>query len=733
MKIKIGENSLKFNNESITITRNLDGSTKINAPSLNSLAYAQGILHATDRCMQMILVRTISQGRLSELLQDNDETFAIDKFMREAAIYHEAKNELQNLESDDLLYAQSYCDGVNEILKSKIPFEFKLVGLTPAPWKIEDSLATIKIMSYVGLAQTQQDIEKLIIQMIVNDLPVDKIKELFSPHLDKVDEKLISTLKKTHIKDTLVPKEIKFLGALPKIVASNNWVVSGELTKSGDAIQCNDPHLECNRLPAIWYEMNAEVKDQKYFGITMPGLPGFIMGRNNNISFGFTYGFMDMIDYFIEDIKNEKVRTEENFSPLKMRKEIIKRKKHHDEIIHIRETQNGVIEYDSSKELIPDGLYLSRAWSNHKNGSVDSLKAIKEIHNCKNTKEFQQIAAKVTISCNWLVADIDNNIGYQQSGRLPIRNHSGLHPVYGYKKETRWQGIHEASKLSTLYNPKEKFIATANNDMNQEGKPLSINMPMGPYRKNRIEELLQNSSELSCDEMKKIQTDLFSLQAQKFVDLIKDQIQNYDSLTELKTWDFCYDKKSTGATKFELFYHNLLELIFTTNFFSKESFHYLKNETNLFVDYYGNFDQIVFTNNPTWFAERTRDEFIKEALEKTNAEIKNENVKSWGEERSTYMTNIFFDGKLPKFLGFDYGPISIEGNRATIVQGALYRAHGRLSSFCPSWRYISEMKSGKTYSILAGGVSDRRFSKWYTNDVSKWLNFEYKELDFFTK
>lgn len=727
MKIKIGENTLRYNNKEITITRNQDGSSLIKAPSQLGLAYAQGILHANDRCMQMILVRTISQGRLSELLQDNSETFAIDKFMREASIYHEAKNEIKNIQGDDLTFSQAYCDGVNDVIKKHLPSEFKLVGFRPSPWKIEDTLATIKIMSYIGLAQTQQDIEKLIIQMIVNDLPLEKVKRLFTPHLDAVDEKLISTLKKTHIKDTLVPKEIKFLGALPKIVASNNWVVAGELTKSGGAIQCNDPHLECNRLPAIWYEMNAIVADKNYFGITMPGLPGLIMGRNNHISFGFTYGFMDMIDYFIEDIKSEKARTEESFSKLQVRKEIIKRKKHHDEELFIRETDNGIIEYDSSKEIIPDGLYLSRAWSNHKDGSANSLSAIREILECTNAKDFQKTAAKVTISCNWLVADTENNIAYQQSGRMPIRAHSGLHPVYGYKKEWRWQGIYEEHFLASIYNPEAKFIVTANNDMNQKGRPLSINMPMGSYRKDRIEELIKGAQDLDCDTMKSIQTDLFSTQARKYMDLIKEKIKDYSQLRDLSSWDLRYNKESLGATKFEAFYHHFLEEVFTHNFFSRESFQYLKNETNLLVDYYGNFDNIVFTNDPLWFSDKTRESFIDVALQKTQNELNERQARSWGQERSTFMTNIFFDGKLPKFLGFDYGPISLEGNRATIVQGALYRAHGRLSSFCPSWRYISDMKSGLTYSILAGGVSDRRFSGWYTNDVEKWLNFEYKE------
>ena len=64
--------------------------------------------------------------------------------------------------------------------------------------------------------------------------------------------------------------------------------------------------MEVNRLPALWYEMIWKMDDQTMAGITMPGVPAIVMGRTNHIAWGGTYGFMDMIDYFIEDCKDEK-------------------------------------------------------------------------------------------------------------------------------------------------------------------------------------------------------------------------------------------------------------------------------------------------------------------------------------------------------------------------------------------------------------------------------------------
>ncbi len=93
------------------------------------------------------------------------------------------------------------------------------------------------------------------------------------------------------------------------------------------------------------------------------------------------------------------------------------------------------------------------------------------------------------------------------------------------------------------------------------------------------------------------------------------------------------------------------------------------------------------------------------------------------------MTNLFFGGKLPRFLGFDYGPISGEGNRATVVQGAIYTSRGRTATFAPAYRFLTDLAESHAHTVLAGGPSDRRFSKWYTTDISRWLNYEYKVVD----
>ena len=40
-----------------------------------------------------------------------------------------------------------------------------------------------------------------------------------------------------------------------------------------------------------------------------------------------------------------------------------------------------------------------------------------------------------------------------------------------------------------------------------------------------------------------------------------------------------------------------------------------------------------------------------------------------------------------------------------------------------------DMSESRVHTALAGGASDRRFSKYYANELARWQNYEYKVLD----
>ena len=91
-------------------------------------------------------------------------------------------------------------------------------------------------------------------------------------------------------------------------MCSNNWAVAGSRTASGQPILCGDPHLDTSRLPALWQEVALEAGDFYFTGVSMPGIPFPSLGRTRHLAWSATYACMDVMDYFIEIVKDGKYR-----------------------------------------------------------------------------------------------------------------------------------------------------------------------------------------------------------------------------------------------------------------------------------------------------------------------------------------------------------------------------------------------------------------------------------------
>ena len=730
MRISGRHRSIDINGARVELSRTPDGVVRLRADDDLGLARGLGLAHAHDRMVQMMLVRLAGQGRLSECLISDDDTLAIDVFMREMGLRREAEKEVGRLGADARLLAEAYAEGVNFYLAhTRRPPEFILVRYRPEPWTIADTLLTVNIMSYVGLAQSQQDMEKYLIQALRAGVPAAKLKQLMAPHLDGLDDAMVEKLGELCFVQPLLPEAVRWLTAMPSIKASNNWAVAGSRTSSGTPFQCNDPHLECNRLPAVWYETVMETGGDYRLGATMPGIPGLVMGRTHNLSFGFTYGFMDMVDYFLEECRDGACRRGDDYRPLDIRSETILRKGADPITIRIRENDLGVLESDVFEAELGDGYYLTRAWSAHRQGAARSLDALARLPLARNVLEAQHVAREVTISCNWLLADRKGNIGYQQSGLLPDRRHSGLHPVPAWDEDWHWRGMVPSDRLHSVLNPPEGFLATANDDHNPPAGPLVVNLPMGAYRADRIRALLSECSTCTLDDMERIQNDLYSLQAERFMAILRPLLPSTFAGRMLGHWDLRYDTTSRGATLFETVYHALLREVFGRGLFGDAAWDATVGSTAILADYYHLFDDILLGDDPSWFGMEGRERLFSRVLADVLTEVDLDAIARWGRRQQMVMKNIFFEGRLPAWLGFDHGPVELPGNRATIVQGGLFTSHDRQTTFTPSWRFITDLGDDSARTVLAGGPSGSRFSRWYKTDIKRWLGGRYKTLE----
>src|SRR6185369_13819502 len=139
---------------------------------------------------------------------------------------------------------------------------------------------------------------------------------------------------------------------------------------------------------------------------------------------------------------------------------------------------------------------LTTRWSARTGTSAKSVHAAIAILTAETVEAGQAILGNLSNSSwNWLLADKAGNIGYQMSGQMPRRRPgtSGLVPLPGWDPENDWHGFEPPENLPRALNPKEGFVATANEDLNRYGKVHPQNLPMADYRAARIREKLSTA------------------------------------------------------------------------------------------------------------------------------------------------------------------------------------------------------------------------------------------------
>ncbi len=720
-KLKSGPITLGGTHGKIDIKRNTHGIPEIKAESFLDCCYGIGWVHACDRQMQILLMRILLNGRMTEYLKNDPELIEIDKYMRWMNFLPDPEAEIAKLTPEVKTVMQSYADGFNRYLEDHGPvWEWRLMGYKPEPWEIKDSFLIVRIIGFLGLADAQANMEKFLVQMVQNDVDEAKIRELFPYLTDAIDTDL---LKKVKLSPALIPEAVQWLGKLPKFVASNNWAVSGDLTESGKPILCGDPHLEVNRLPSIWQETVMKTPDNTYLGATLPGVPGIAVGRTSHLAWSATYSFSDMLDYRIEECRDGKFRRDDGWKEFNIREEVIRVKKGEPIIHKVYENEHGILEGDPNEP----GFYLALNWSAAKECGARDLNALMALQQNRTVTEAMASFVQVdSLPFNWVVADAQGNIGYQMCGRCFNRPEgvSGLMPLPGWEEKYNPDGYLDNATLPSQYNPEEGVIVTANQDLNYLGESNPINLAMGTYRADRARQLLLDKKGLTTADMKRIHADLFSLQAELFMKIISPLLPDTENGRILKEWDMMYSSDSKGAMLFESVYLALIYRVFGDNGLGRVVVHHIMKETGLFNDYYANLDRILLSDNSAWFGDKKRDALFKDAI----ADGLDVSAAAYGSSRKVMFAHMLFGGQLPAFLGFDHGPIELPGCRATVPQGQIFQSAGRTTTFSPSYRLIADMNTTELHTNVTGGPSDRRFSKWYVSDMSDWLKGVYKIL-----
>ena len=330
------------------------GTAHVTAPGWREALYALGYLHATDRPTQLLFSRAVASGQAAARIANRQELLETDRFFRRAGLHLNLDREVDNLPAPIRNQLEWYCDGVNDGLQGhgrSLPM--LVTGFQPRPWHPTAVLLIGNLLSFAGLAVGIQESERLLLELIQAGIDPELLRELMSPYLDGLD---FEDLYDIRMERRLSDEALEMLADLPRLVGSNAWAVAPRRSATGHALLASDPHLEVNRLPAIWYEVALQWSGGQYaMGATLPGCPLMAVGRSSQLAWGVTYLHADTSDYFIEDCRPggetgwQYRRGRQQWFDFQVREEQIDRKGAQSATLRIYENELGTLAVDLSR------------------------------------------------------------------------------------------------------------------------------------------------------------------------------------------------------------------------------------------------------------------------------------------------------------------------------------------------------------------------------------------------
>ncbi|GBD89468.1 acyl-homoserine lactone acylase QuiP precursor [bacterium BMS3Abin04] len=745
-----GEIKVRGINSQVKIYRDKYAIPYIEAKDKLDAYFALGYIHAQERLFQMDISRRAGEGRLSEII--GPKTLPFDKMFRTIGLLRNVKENYSKLHKETKDILKAYSAGVNAYINNPdkhFPIEFSVLGYDPEPWQPIHSLLMTKLMAFEMNISWWTDIS---FTHLIQKLGVEKVKDIM-PSYDENSPTIIPPETKSFASIPLdlinVDRDFrKFMGFEGTHIGSNNWVVNGKLTESGKPIIANDPHLAF-QAPGKWVVVSMKSKNLNVQGFTLPGIPGVVIGKNKNISWVLTNVMTDDCDFYAEKLDSLKQNYffKNKWKPISIINDTIKVKDSSDVVITIRSTHRGPIVSDIHpyKVLFPNkqqnSAILSMRWTALE--PSDELYSFYLINTSKDWKEFKNGVKYFTVpGQNFVYADNKDNIGYICGTRLPIRLLNAPSLVYdGTTDKYDWKGFVPYKKMPKLFNPKQNFIASANNKTVKNFKYQISNIWEPSSRIERITELLKSKPKFSVEDFKKFQMDFYSFYAKNITKYIlgafnqvKSENPNVNTALDLlRNWDYIMDKYSQVPTIYTMFLQKLIYNIYEDEM-----------GKNLLMEYifianvpYRNIPELLKGNNSVWFDNintkkiENRDDIIRKSLEDAVRELENRLGKDitywqWRKVHKVIFKHLFHGVSSMVDRLVDIGPFDIGGDGTTIFNTEYSFTKPFENKLGPSMRYIYDFAKPDEFNfILTTGQSGNIISDHYKDMTQMWLNGGY--------
>src|SRR5580698_8448488 len=517
---------------------------------------------------------------------------------------------------------------------------------------------------------------------------------------------------------------------------SNAWAANGPAINGGGALLAGDPHLP-QTLPSVWYEVAMSAPGFDVAGVSVPGVPGILIGHNTSIAWSLTDTQNQATFFYTERTKPGEYYWDGKWRPM--------------QVVHYDIPVRGAATVHLAVDLTVHGPIMTQVgqttsvdWM----GNVPSpdLQALLTVDKSADFAQFKSaLAGWHAPSQNFVYADAAGNIGAISPGYYPQVGPACQPwlPMPG-TGACDIRGVIPYNAIPQVYDPPSHVLATANQRPVTAAYPYyigtSANFFDPGYRAATIYAALKNRpAPLTAASFAAVQgslTDqLAAVMVPKLLSALAGASLSYPEravVPLLQTWNDSMATQSAAATVWWSFWGDYLLAVFQP-WWTHAKVRTGKDPGGLSVSV-GQFsldeDLQAWTlndpANPAFSlpsgAQRTAPQVMRQAFATAVAHLS----KTLGDAPASWSWGRIHSREFPAVSGANglgYGPRPAGGDLFTpdAADGGLTASTG------PSWRMIVTLsRSGVTAEgIYPGGQSENPASPWYDDLIPLWWDGKY--------
>ena len=739
------------------IQRDAAGVVHIAALTDRDAAFALGFSHAQDRSWQLEFNRRLMQGELSEIL--GETTLPTDKLMRTLGLMQAAQQQLERLPADVRDQLNAYSEGVKAFHANRpqgLPPEFTLLRTQPGgrsgvAWQPVNSVAWSLLMALDLGGNWGNEFARL---AAARTLSTQQLWDLYPAYPGEKPATSVD-LSKLY-RDLGVYKTdggLKTSLSLPVIGepgfnegrGSNNWVLAGSHTHTGQPLLANDPHLALSS-PAIWYYTHLNTPSTDVIGASLPGLPLVVLGHNTHVAWGFTNTGPDVQDLYLEQIDptdKARYKTPTGWQKFATHTETIAVKGQPDVTHVVRSTRHGPVLSDAqashAEVLDLSRFVLALRWSALDADNRTLVAGIKA-HQAKNVSELiAAYADNHSPTQNIVMADTQGHVAYKAAGRVPLRGANndlrGVAPAPGWDARYDWTGW--IAYVDMPFDDTLKgWVATANQRITPPNYPYFLGQDWNTaHRFDRIEEVLKAKPKHDFKDMQALQNDTLSLSTVRLLPVLKATPSQHplaeEALKTLATFDGHMNADAAAPLLFAVWAdeltRGLIEPALGADLFKAQ---YGKRHFRMLLE------NVMQQSNSAWCAPKTCTEQSSAALDRALDRIAalQGNTPSqwrWGKEHLALSMHRPF-GQVPVLRNVFNVKTPSDGDLFTVNVGQYWAGEKYLpfaNRHAASLRVVYDLSDlEKSQFIYQTGQSGLVWSSAYQDMKHAWANGGYRPL-----